>query len=140
MSSAPITAGASKPVSHDEHFLALEGYDPVSYFDGQPLPGRSEHSLEHAGVTYRFASDSNKRRFHADPERFLPQYGGFCAVAVSEGKLVPVDPLTYTLTDDRLYLFYNGEHGNTKPQWQADEQGMKVAADTRWAMGHLLPL
>lgn len=69
---------------------------------------------EHAGVTDRFASDNNKRRFHADP-------------------------LTYTVTDDRLYLCYNGEHGNTKPQWEADEQGMKVAADARWAQGDLLP-
>ncbi|MCX5930398.1 MAG: YHS domain-containing protein [Cyanobacteria bacterium] len=109
MSSAPITAGASHPVSHDEHFLALEGYDPVSYFDGQPLPGWSEHSSEHAGVTYRFASDNNKRRFYAQP-------------------------LTYTVTDERLYLLYNGKHGNTKLQWEADEQSMKVAADARWAI------
>ncbi|XHX78472.1 MAG: glutaredoxin 3 [Stenomitos frigidus ULC029] len=74
-------------------------------------------------------------QFEANPDQSLPQYGGFCAVAVSEGKLVPSDPETYKVTDGKLYLFYNGEHGNTKPQWEADEATIHANADAQWKKG-----
>jgi YHS domain-containing protein len=115
--------------------VALEGYDPVSYFSNNPLPGNGEINSSYQGATYHFTTEENKAQFDADPEKYLPQYGGFCAVAVSEGKLVPVNPETYKITDDKLYLFYNGEHGNTKPQWEADEEKMKIKADEQWAKG-----
>lgn len=87
---------------------------------------------------YYFAPAEKKAKFEADPEAYIPQYGGFCAVAVSENKLVPVEPETYKITDGKLYLFYNGEHGNTKPPWEADETTMKTNADTAWAKGDLV--
>ncbi len=138
--SAAASPDRTPPVSHDDHGLALAGYDAVSYFHGQPLAGLPELASTHLGLTYLFASPANQQRFDAEPERFLPQYGGFCAVAVSEGKLVPVDPLTYKVSNEKLYLFYNGEHGNTRPQWEADEPGLRAAADERWAEGNLAPL
>lgn len=117
--------------------VALSGYDPVSYFIDRPVPGRPELAATYDGATYYFATSDNRAQFEANPERYAPQYGGFCAVAVSEGKLVPVDPETYKITDDKLYLFYNGEFGNTKPQWEADELTLRANADARWEKGDL---
>lgn len=128
----------SRPINLTEQNVAIIGYDPVSYFAAHPVPGNSDIAATHDGATYFFATTENKAKFEANPEAYIPQYGGFCAVAVSEGKLVPVDPETYLVADDKLYLFYNGEHGNTKPQWEADTATMKSNADTAWAKGDLI--
>ncbi|WP_299487243.1 YHS domain-containing (seleno)protein [Acaryochloris sp. IP29b_bin.137] len=128
----------SRPINLTEQNVAINGYDPVSYFATHPVPGSSDITATHGGATYYFAITENKAKFEANPEAYVPQYGGFCAVAVSEGKLVPVDPETYLVTDDKLYLFYNGEHGNTKPQWEADAATMKSNADAAWAKGDLI--
>jgi len=116
----------------NEHGVALQGFDPVSYFSGQPVEGKSDIASTYQGATYYFSNEENKKTFEANPEKYVPQYGGFCAVAVSEGKTFPVDPKTYTITDDKLYLFYNGKLGNTKPQWEADEAKRKANADSHW--------
>jgi uncharacterized protein len=113
--------------------VALDGYDPVAYFSEQPMPGQPELAMVHQGVTYYFSSTENRTQFEVSPERYLPEYGGFCAVAMSEGQLVVADPETYQVRDGKLYLFYNGEMGNTKPQWEADEAGLKASADDQWA-------
>jgi YHS domain-containing protein len=128
----------ANPINLNKQNVAIEGYDPVSYFTGYPVVGNPQITSTYGEATYYFTSEDNKAKFDADPEHYIPQYGGFCAVAVSEGKLVPVDPETYKVTDDKLYLFYNGEHGNTKPQWEADEATMKAKADTAWAKGDLI--
>ena len=113
--------------------LGIDGYDPVSYVDSEPLEGSSDITAESEGVIYRFASSANKERFEADPQKFAPQYGGWCAVAVSEGKYFPVNPKTYTIQDDKLFLFYNAEQGNTLPQWQESPESRQQAADKHWA-------
>jgi YHS domain-containing protein len=124
------------PINLSDANVAMDGYDPVSYFVAdQPAPGDASISTIYEGATYYFVSAENKAKFEADPVKYLPQYGGFCAVAVSEGKLVPVDPNTYKITGDKLYLFYNGEMGNTKPQWDADEANIKANADDHWVRG-----
>lgn len=128
----------SRPINLTEQNVAINGYDPVSYFIDQPIYGNPDITSTYGDATYYFVNAENKVRFEADPEAYIPQYGGFCAVAVSEGKLVPVDPETYKVTDGKLYLFYNGEHGNTKPQWEADEATMKVNADAAWEQGELI--
>jgi YHS domain-containing protein len=103
------------------------------------LNGNANISSTVDGATYYFASEANKAKFDADSATYMPQYGGFCAVAVSEGKTFPVDPETYKVTDGKLYLFYNGELGNTKPQWEEDEAIRKAKADEHWAKGDLVP-
>ncbi len=114
--------------------VAINGYDPVSYFIGdRPVHGNFTISSTVDGATYYFASEANRAKFDADPAAYIPQYGGFCAVAVSEGKIFDVDPETYKVTDGKLYLFYNGELGNTKPQWEADETTRRGNADAHWA-------
>lgn len=116
----------------NEAGVALQGYDPVSYFSGQPVKGSDGISSRYEGAIYYFSSDENKAAFEAMPQKYVPQYGGFCAVAVSEGKTFPVDPNTYTVTDDKLYLFYNGKLGNTKPQWEAEPETRQANADKYW--------
>ncbi len=124
-------------INTNEQGVALQGYDPVSYFSDRPVAGNPQITSTYEGVTYYFSNTENKAKFDAAPEQYIPQYGGFCAVAVSEGKLVPVDPETYKITDDKLYLFYNGEYGNTKPEWEADEATLRANADANWQKGDL---
>ena len=128
-----------KPLNLNDAGVAIDGYDPVSYFvSDRPVPGNPALSSTQDGATYYFASEENKTKFDADPAAYIPQYGGFCAVAVSEGKTFPVDAETYKVTDNKLYLFYNGELGNTKPQWDEDEATRKANADEHWAKGDLV--
>lgn len=125
----------ANPINANDQNVALEGYDPISYFGDRPVKGNPTITTTHNGAIYHFSTPENKTQFEANPDQYLPQYGGFCAVAVSEGKLVPVDPETYKVTDGKLYLFYNGEHGNTKPQWEADEATIHANADAQWKKG-----
>lgn len=119
--------------------VAIQGYDPVSYFSEQPTLGSPDLTSNYEGAVYHFASPENKAKFDAEPAKYVPQYGGYCAVAVSEGKTFPIDPNTYKVTNDKLYLFYNGELGNTKPQWDADEENRRKNADEHWNKGDVVP-
>ncbi|MCP9929218.1 YHS domain-containing protein [Cyanobium sp. AMD-g] len=127
----------ANPINVNDKGTALEGYDPIAYFSGRPVKGHPSLTITHNGAIYHFSTPDNKAQFEASPDQYLPQYGGFCAVAVSEGKLVTVNPQTYTVTGGKLYLFYNGEHGNTKPQWEADEATIHANADAQWDRGEL---
>lgn len=87
---------------------ALAGYDPVAYFtEGRATKGRIEHNSHHAGKQYFFASDAHRQMFERDPERFLPQFAGYCAYGVAMGQLFDVDPRTGQVIDDKLYLNLN---------------------------------
>ncbi|NEQ54077.1 MAG: YHS domain-containing protein [Leptolyngbya sp. SIO3F4] len=121
----------------NETGIALQGYDPVSYFSDQPTKGDAKISSTYEGATYHFSSEENKVTFEGNSQQYIPQYGGFCAVAVSEGKTFPVDPDTYSVEDGKLYLFYNGKLGNTKPQWEEDTANRKTQADDHWKHGEL---
>jgi len=127
----------SKPNTSADH-IAISGYDPVSYFDGSPLKGEAAYTSEHEGAIYQFANETNKSRFDATPTEFAPQYGGWCAVAASEGKYFPVNPETYEISNDKLYLFYNGEQGNTLPHWEQDRETRRLNADQHWSTGDLV--
>lgn len=113
--------------------LALEGYDPVSYFDGKPLEGKPEIKLAHKGIIYRFSSQGNLVKFKSNSEKYEPAYGGWCAYAMGEsGEKVKVDPETYKITDGRLYLFYNFWTNNTLTDWNKSEQKLRESADRNW--------
>lgn len=86
--------------------LMLKGYDPVAYFTaGKPVPGRPEVKAEHNGVTYRFASDENRRTFAASPDRYVPQFGGFCANGMVYAIPLGGEPGNFKIIDGKLYLF-----------------------------------
>lgn len=113
--------------------VAIDGFDPVSYFNGKPLEGKSNLSFTHHGVTYLFASAANLNKFKTAPEKYEPAYGGWCAYAMGEsGEKVKIDPETFTILDGRLYLFYNFWGNNTLKDWKKDERKLKETADQNW--------
>lgn len=113
--------------------LAIEGYDPVSYFKNKPEKGSASYSDVYEGVTYRFANASNLAAFKKNPAGYEPQYGGWCAYAMgSKGEKVEVDPETYKIIDGKLYLFYNHLFNNTLKTWNKSEASLKLQADANW--------
>ncbi len=116
----------------NEAGVAIQGYDPVSYFLNQPKQGNEKISSVYDGAVYYFSSESNKVIFETTPQQYIPQYGGFCAVAVSEGKTFPINPNSYVVENEKLYLFYNGQLGNTKTQWEEDKTVRQQNADKHW--------
>lgn len=117
-----------------EKGLALEGYDPVSYFQGgKPQKGKSSLQAKSEGVTYYFANSANKALFEKAPGKYKPQYGGWCAYAMgASGEKVEVNLETYKIVDGKLYLFYNAFFNNTLTSWNKDESGLKAKADKNW--------
>lgn len=113
--------------------LALEGYDPVSYFDGKPKEGDEEIRSSHKGLNYQFATQANLKKFKANPDKYEPAYGGWCAYAMGEsGEKVKVDPETFKILENKLYLFYNFWGNNTLTEWGKNEKKLKATADNNW--------
>lgn len=104
----------------------------MSYLSSATTLGDESITSTYEGAIYWFANTENKSKFDADPQKDIPQYGGFCAIAISEGKTFPVDPQNYIISDDKLYLFYNGKLGNTKPDWEKDPETRRVNTDKHW--------
>jgi YHS domain-containing protein len=110
--------------------VGVSGYDPVAYFtDGRPVRGDQRFSATHEGVTYRFASAEHLAAFRANPASYLPQYGGYCAWAVSRNYTAPADPNAWRIVDGKLYLNYNAD---IQRQWAADAPGNISRANTNW--------
>jgi len=117
-----------------ENGLAIQGYDPISYFSlNKAVKGEKKFSIKHNGVTYYFSSQSNKEMFVKNPSKFEPQYGGWCAYAMGDkGEKVEIDPETFKIVGGKLYLFYNAYFNNTLKDWNKDEKNLKVKADKNW--------
>jgi YHS domain-containing protein len=121
-----------------EHFnvkklIAMEGYDPVSYFSNKPTEGSEKFRISHKGLVYYFASAANLQKFKATPDKFEPSYGGWCAYAMgATGEKVKVDPETFKIVDGKLFLFYNFWGNNTLEEWNKSEVKLKQAADLNW--------
>ena len=118
----------------DDFGLAIQGYDPVSYFSEKgPQKGNKEFSLGYKGAIYYFISPENRTLFRANPEKYEPEYGGWCAYAIGlTGEKVVIDPETYKIIDDKVFLFYNFYFTNTLKKWNQDEARLKRSADTNW--------
>jgi hypothetical protein len=116
-----------------EDRLAIQGYDTVSYHRGDPAAGSDQITSKWQDITYRFASAENRALFAADPMKYAPAYGGWCATAMADGDKVVIDPKNYKVTDGRLFLFYKGIWGNAIKDWNKDEAGLTVKADSSWA-------
>jgi YHS domain-containing protein len=113
--------------------VAIEGYDPVSYFDKNPLEGKNDYLFSYRGVVYRFATESNLQKFKTSPEKYEPGFGGWCAYAMGEtGEKVKIDPETYKIIDGKLYLFYNFWGNNTLTDWNKNEKVLKAQGDANW--------
>lgn len=110
----------------------LKGYDPVAYFTlGQPTPGEDQYTYRWKGVAYRFASAQNLDLFKGDPEKYLPQYGGYCAYAMALNRIADIDPARWTIVDGKLYL-NNGHIAQTL--WSVNKTGNIESADRNWPL------
>lgn len=121
---------ATEPVNSSFTGVALGGYDAVAYFTaGKPVKGSKEFSFEYKGATWRFATQANLESFRAAPDKYAPQYGGYCAWAVSEGKIANGDPQHWKIVDGKLYLNYDAD---VQKRWEKDIPGHISRAEVQW--------
>jgi len=114
--------------------LAIQGYDPVAYFlSNKAIEGKEVLSADYNGAIYHFSSAQNRDTFKANPTKYEPQYGGWCAYAMGAiGEKVEIDPATFKINNGKLYLFYNTFPNNTLPKWNKDETNLNNNADKNW--------
>jgi len=125
-------ADSPTPPVNTENGWAIKGYDPVAYFTtGKPTPGVTPFTAAYKGATYRFASAENRARFIATPEKFVPQYGGYCAYAIALNKIADIDPDEWAIVNDKLYL-NNGFLAQTL--WSLDKSGNIAKGDQNWPL------
>jgi YHS domain-containing protein len=117
-------------IDKDEKGLAINGYDPVAYFtDSKSEMGKKEFSYKWMGADWYFASRSHKKMFEKNPEKYAPQYGGYCAFAVTKDALSKTDPNVWHIEDGKLYLCTNSNAGE---KWQQDVKNNIKKADKMW--------
>ncbi|HEY5823417.1 MAG TPA: YHS domain-containing (seleno)protein [Cyclobacteriaceae bacterium] len=133
-----ISANAQSPEVRQKNFnvkkgIAIEGFDPVSYFDGKPLEGNEKFRYPYKGIIYLFANQTNLNKFKTNPANYEPTYGGWCAYAMGEsGEKVKIDPETFKILDGKLYLFYHFWGNNTLEEWNKNEKSLKAKGDQNW--------
>lgn len=135
MATAAQDAGSQRKKHFNlEDGIAINGYDPVSYFtQNKAVKGKKDMSVYYQGATYYFSSNTNKELFKASPSRYEPEYGGWCAYAMGEkGEKVSIDPETFKILNGKLYLFYNRFFNNTLKDWNKNEASLKAKADVNW--------
>ena len=110
--------------------IAIGGFDPVAYFiDGVAMPGKGDFEASFAGAVWRFRNEGNRGAFLADPDTYLPRFGGYDPTGVARGAAVPGDPRLWVMQGRRLYLFYTAE---ARDLFAGDAEAVIAAADLRW--------
>lgn len=137
---ASLTAEPAESPQSRRHYdldgsVGVQGYDPVAYFEASAaVKGKKALSASHNGVEYWFASEASREKFKADPDRYRPAYGGWCAWAMASGGKTSPDPENFILEDGRLFLFYKNFFTDTKESWQEGEPAaLEKQADAEWA-------
>ena len=125
-----VVAQTKSLLNLDKSGLAIQGYDPVAFFsDGKPVKGRPEFPARHSGALYYFASKEHRDLFKADPSKYEPAFGGFCAYGVSRNKLVEIDVDAFQIADGRLLLQYSQ---GVRADFNKDLPGNLAKAKTNW--------
>lgn len=127
---AAAGAEALEPVNKSLFGVAIGGADPVAYFsEGRFVEGSRKFAADWNGASWRFASAANRERFVAEPERYAPRYGGYCAYAVAHGYTAKIDPEAWSIVEDRLYLNYNKD---VRARWSEKQGAFIEQADQNW--------
>jgi hypothetical protein len=127
---APPAATTERVVSDPNTGLAISGIDPVAYFtDRRPLAGLPKHEVRYAGTIWRFRNAGNQAAFVANPEVYMPRYGGYDPIAIGRGLALAGNPLLWRIADQHLYLFFNDE---ARARFMADPGEAVVLADEKW--------
>jgi len=114
--------------------VATEGYDVVTYFNNEAIKGEKNYTFKYEGAIYQFSTSKNLEIFKKNPEMYAPQYGGYCAYAVAvKGEKVGVNPKSFQILDNKLYLFYDSWGVNTLEKWNNEgEEELQKQADENW--------
>ncbi len=126
--SSPVFAAT--PAVFARGGVAINGYDPVAYFRADaPVKGKAAHTVSWQGATWQFADADNRAAFESAPEDFAPQYGGYCAYALSKNAIAKTEPDAWTINNGKLYLNYDT---SVRALWQRDIPGNVARADANW--------
>ena len=111
-----------------------QGYDVVAYFNNEVLKGNKKFTAKHDGIMLKFSTKKNLELFNNNPTKYLPQYGGYCAYAIGKsGEKVTINPKTFEIRNNKLYLFYNAWGTNTLKLWEMEgAEKLKMQADKNW--------
>lgn len=121
---------ADVQINTDGNDLAIHGYDAVSYFSKSgPAKGKAKYTVSYKDAIYQFSSEANRDAFKADPARYAPQFGGYCAMGVALNKKLDVDPTAWHIEDGKLYLNLNKQ---VQKKWFEDVPGNIVTAERNW--------
>ena len=129
LAAAPAFAGKAEIFTGLVDGVGAGGYDAVSFFTGTPVEGSKEFSTKWKDAEWRFANAANRDTFTASPEKYAPQYGGYCAFALSKGALAKGDPKAWTVNEGKLYLNYSEA---VRENWRSDIPGNVASANGNW--------
>lgn len=129
---AACTARAQQSEIFAPDGKAIKGYDAVAFFkEAKPVVGADSLTYQYKGSDWLFASRANLEAFKANPDQYVPQYGGYCAYGTSQGHKAPTETDTWTIVDDKLYFNYNMKVKNT---WSKKREELIEKADTQWPL------
>lgn len=121
---------SAEALNLDKDGVAIQGYDPVAFFtENKPVKGKPSISSKSGGATYHFASEENKKAFDAEPTKYIPQFGGYCAYGVSKGDLVKIEVDAFQVVNGRLLLQYDKK---VREKFNKDQAGFLKKADANW--------
>lgn len=125
-----FTFAADIDVNANNNDIAIKGYDTVAYFtDGKAVKGSQNYTATYKNAIYQFSSEEHRDLFRANPEKFAPQYGGFCAFGVTMERKFDTDPTAFKIVDNKLYLNLNSQ---VQERWLADVPGFISSANGNW--------
>jgi YHS domain-containing protein len=128
--SVVVAASAFAGEYFEKDGVAIRGYDPIAYFaEMKPVKGLPEFHAEYQGSTFYFSTATNRDRFTMQPDKFAPQYGGYCAFGMAKGYKAVIAPAAFTVVDDKLYLNYSE---SVRSQWKLDIPGYIRKAHENW--------
>ena len=134
LTSAALLFASLVPAFPGEYFekdgAAIRGYDPIAYFaEMKPVKGSPEFHAEYQGSTFYFSTAANRDMFAANPDKFAPQYGGYCAFGLAKGYKAVIDPAAFTVVEGKLYLNYSEA---VRYKWKSNIPGYVRTADANW--------